>query len=247
TVAVQGLGNVGYWAAKIIQEAGGILVAIAEYDGAIHDPAGLDVDEVQRHREASGSILNAPGSQNLESTALALEYECDILIPAALERQITSENAGRINARIVAEAANGPVTSGAERILKDRGVMIIPDLYLNAGGVTVSYFEWLKNLSHVKFGRMSKRFEEGSHAAMLDAMEKVTGQKLTPEERAVVIKGGDEIDLVRSGLEETMYTAYDSIRETCMAHDGIVDLRTAAFVEAIDKIAISYMQMGIFP
>jgi len=247
TVAIQGLGNVGYWAAKIIQEAGGIVVAIAEYDGAIHNPAGLDVDEVQRHRETSGSILNAPGSRNLESTAQALEYECDILIPAALERQITADNANRVNAKIVAEAANGPVTSGAEQILNNRGVMIIPDLYLNAGGVTVSYFEWLKNLSHVKFGRMSKRFEEGSHAAMLDAMENVTGQKLSPAERATVIKGGDEIDLVRSGLEETMYTAYDSIRETYLADDSIVDLRTAAFVEAIDKIAVSYMQMGIFP
>lgn len=246
-VVIQGLGNVGYWAARIIQEAGGILVALAEYDGAISNDKGLDVDQVQQHRRNSGSILNCPDSKNLESSMAALEYDCDVLIPAALERQITSDNAGRIKAKIVAEAANGPVTSGAERILLEKGVMILPDIFLNAGGVTVSYFEWLKNLSHVKFGRMSKRFEEGLHIAMLDAMEKVAGKELSLEERSTVIKGADEIDLVNSGLEETMYNAYDSIREIWVNTNGVNDLRTAAFVDAINKIAVSYKQMGIFP
>jgi glutamate dehydrogenase (NAD(P)+) len=246
-VVIQGLGNVGYWAAKIIQEAGGVLVALAEYDGAIYSDTGLDVDQVQQHRRESGSILDCPGSKNLESSIAALEYDCDVLIPAALERQITPDNAGRIKAKIVAEAANGPVTDGAERILLENGVMILPDIFLNAGGVTVSYFEWLKNLSHVKFGRMSKRFDESSHIAMLNAMEKVSGRELSLDERASAARGADEIDLVNSGLEETMYNAYDSIREILLNTNGVNDLRTAAFVCAINKIAVSYEQMGIFP
>ena len=246
-VVIQGLGNVGHWAAKIIQEAGGILVALAEYDGAIYNDDGLDIEHVQQHRRETGTNLDFPGGKNFERSADALEYACDILIPAALEGQITGENAGRINAKIVAEAANGPVTSKAEEILLEKGVMILPDAFANAGGVTVSYFEWLKNLSHVKFGRMSKRFEESSHTAMLDAMEKVSGKALSHEERAAIIRGADEIDLVNSGLEETMYTAYDAIREIYVTKDRVKDLRTAAFVNAIDKIAVSYMQMGIFP
>lgn len=246
-VVVQGLGNVGYHAAKYLQEAGAVLVALAEYDGAIYNPDGLDVDEVQEHRHESGTILDFPGARNFDKNTDALEYPCDILIPAALERQITRDNAPRIQAKIIAEAANGPVTAKAEEILKEKGVMIIPDVYLNAGGVTVSYFEWLKNLSHVRFGRMSKRFEEASNAALLSAVERMTGKSLSPEERKVLTRGADEIDLVNSGLEETMVNGYDGIRETLQSVEGVDDLRTAAFICAIDKIAISYMQLGIFP
>ncbi len=246
-VVIQGLGNVGYWAAKFIQESGGILVALAEYDGAIYSEAGLNVDEVQRHRTEHGSILDFPGAKNFRQSSDALEYDCDILIPAAMENQITAANASKIKAKIVAEAANGPVTNQAERILLEQGKMILPDLYLNAGGVTVSYFEWLKNLSHVRFGRMSKRFEESSHSAMLNAIEKMTGHTLSPQERGTIIRGANEIDLVNSGLEETMITAYDSIREIMLKTKGVQDLRTAGFICAIDKIAIAYMQLGIFP
>jgi glutamate dehydrogenase (NAD(P)+) len=246
-VVVQGLGNVGYWAAKFIQEAGGVLVALSEYDGAIYNEKGLDVDKVQKHRQKTGSIVKFPGAKGFKKNSDALEYKCDILVPAALERVITKTNAPRIKAKIIAEAANGPVTSEAEKILVKNGVMIIPDLYLNAGGVTVSYFEWLKNLSHVRFGRMSKRFEETSHQAMLDAVEKIAGRTMSREERATVIRGADEIDLVNSGLEETMYNAYDTIREVMLSTKGVKDLRTAGFVSAINKIAVSYMQLGIFP
>lgn len=244
---VQGLGNVGHWASKIIQDAGGLLVCLAEYDGAICNDKGLDVDAVQAHRKETGGILDFPGAKNLASSSDALEYECDVLIPAALERQITGDNAPRVKAKIVAEAANGPLTADGEQILLDRGIMILPDVYLNAGGVTVSYFEWLKNLSHVRFGRMSKRFEENSHAALLDMMEKTTGRKFSATERKAAILGADEIDLVNSGLEETMFNAYDSIREILMSKPAVKDLRTAAFVCAIEKIAISYSQLGIFP
>jgi glutamate dehydrogenase (NAD(P)+) len=246
-VVVQGLGNVGYHTAKFLQEAGARLVALAEYDGAIYNPAGLDIDTVQRHRRESGSILHFPGAKNFAKNTDALEYECDLLIPAALEGQLTAENALHINAKIVCEAANGPTTAAAEDILKQRGIMIIPDLYLNAGGVTVSYFEWLKNLSHVRFGRLSKRFEEASNTAILGALERLTGAEVTPEERQRIARGADELDLVNSGLEETMVNAYDTIRQTLLATPGVTDLRTAAFVSAINKIAVSYMELGIFP
>src|SRR6185295_11989410 len=160
----------------------------------------------------------------------ALECECDVLIPAALERTITEQNAPRIKARILGETANGPTTVGAERILLDRGVFIVPDVFLNAGGVTVSYFEWLKNLSHVRFGRLSKRFEEASNKTILSALERLTGAEVTPEERQRIARGADELDLVNSGLEETMVNAYDKIRQTMLSTPGVTDLRTAAFV-----------------
>ncbi len=246
-VVVQGLGNVGYYAARFFEDAGARVVAIAEYDGAIYNPEGLDVAAVQKHRQESGSILNFPKAKNFSASKEALEYECDILVPAALERQITDENAPRIKAKIIAEGANGPVTAEAEEILKKKGVLIIPDMFLNAGGVTVSYFEWLKNLSHVKFGRMSKRFEEASNLSFLNAMEHMTGKQLTPEERSRIARGADEIDLVNSGLEETMITAYENIRDTKLRTKGVPDLRTAAYVLSINKIAVAYMQLGIFP
>ncbi|MDP9372491.1 MAG: Glu/Leu/Phe/Val dehydrogenase [Chloroflexota bacterium] len=246
-VVVQGLGNVGYWAAKFFQEADARLVALAEHDGAIYHPDGLDVDAVQRHRRESGTILNFPGAQNFPKSSDALEYECDILIPAALEGQITEENAPRIRAKIVGEGANGPVTAGAGRLLLERGVLVVPDIYLNAGGVTVSYFEWLKNLSHVRFGRLSGRFEEASNLAMLAAVERLTGQQLPAAERQRVTRAADELALVRSGLEDTMINAYEAIRETLLGTPGVDDLRTAALVVAINKIAISYLELGIFP
>jgi glutamate dehydrogenase (NAD(P)+) len=246
-VVVQGLGNVGYHTAKFLQEAGARLVALAEYDGAIYNPAGLDIDTVQGHRRETGSILHFPGAKNFAKNTDALEYECDLLIPAALEGQLTAENAPHIKAKIVCEAANGPTTAAAEEILKQCGIMVIPDLYLNAGGVTVSYFEWLKNLSHVRFGRLSKRFEEGSNKTILSALERLTGAEVTPEERQRIAHGADELDLVNSGLEETMVNAYDTIRHTMLSTPGVTDLRTAAFVSVINKIAISYLELGIFP
>lgn len=247
TVVIQGLGNVGYYAAKFLQEAGAVIIALAEYDGAIYNPKGLDVDAVQKHRKETGSILNFPGATNFAQSADALEYECDILIPAALEGQITSDNAPNVKAKIIGEAANGPITAKAEDILLQKGMMIIPDAFLNAGGVTVSYFEWLKNLSHVRFGRMSKRYEEGSHANLVAAFENITGKALPAELRKSVVHGADEIDLVNSGLEETMFNAYDQVREIMMMTNGVEDLRTASFISAINKIAVSYMQLGIFP
>jgi glutamate dehydrogenase (NAD(P)+) len=247
TVVVQGLGNVGYHAALALQQAGAKIVAISEYDGAVYNPKGLDVETVQEFRLEKGSIVDFPDATNFPKNTDALEYECDILIPAALEEQITEKNAPRIKAKIIAEAANGPTTAAAEAILQQREIMILPDLYLNAGGVTVSYFEWLKDLSHVRFGRMSKRYEEASHLAMLNTFEQLTGKSLSAEERALVARGADEIDLVNSGLEDTMVTAYDVVRETYLSRNEIETLRIAAFVVAIDKIAQAYFQLGVFP
>ena len=173
--------------------------------------------------------------------------ECDILIPAALENQITEANAPSIQAKIVAEAANGPVTAQAEAILAAKGVLIIPDVYLNAGGVTVSYFEWLKNLSHVQLGRMGKRFEQSAFDRILHTVERLTDKQVVAGERQEVVRGADEIDLVNSGLEETMITAYHQIHAEWKADPHVPDLRTAAFISAIKKIAVSYMELGIFP
>ena len=247
SVAVQGFGNVGYHAAKFLQEGGAVIVGIAEYSGTIYNPKGLDVEKVFSHRSETGSILNFPGATTYQNPAHVLELECDILIPAALENQITHENTDRIKAKIIAEAANGPTTFEANESLKKRGVMIIPDTYLNAGGVTVSYFEWLRNLSHVRFGRMGKRFEESVQTGMLKAIEKITGQQLTQAEMKQLAHGPDEADLVNSGLEDTMIVAYNQIRETQNQNGEKVDLRTASFINAINKIATSYMELGIFP
>jgi glutamate dehydrogenase (NAD(P)+) len=246
-VVVQGMGNVGYYAAKFFQEAGARLVALAEYEGAIYDERGLDIDKVFNHRKDTRSILNYPGAKNFTNSKEALEIPCDILIPAALENQITAENAPRIQAKIIAEGANGPTTFEADRILVEKNVMIVPDIYLNAGGVTVSYFEWLKNLSHVRFGRMGKRFDEMAAHRLLSAIERTTGERISEEEKRNIAKGADEEDLVNSGLEETMISAYQQIRDVKRNTKGCPDLSTAAFVNAINKIAVSYMELGIFP
>jgi len=244
-VVVQGLGNVGYHAAKYLAESGAVIVGLAEYDGAIHAPDGIDLEDAVRYRAEHGTLLGYPRARDLPNRNVALELDCDVLIPAALEDVITGDNAPRIKAKIIGEAANGPVDNEADTILRERGVMIVPDIYLNAGGVTVSYFEWLKNLSHVRLGRMDKRFEQHALTGILEAVERLNGKHLPPGELAALARGPDEADLVSSGLEDTMVTAYHEIREIAQAKD--LDLRTAALVSAIDKIARSYSELGIFP
>jgi glutamate dehydrogenase (NAD(P)+) len=246
-VVIQGLGNVGYHAARFLADDGAVLVGFAEYEGAIHDPNGLDLESVMAHRRETGSILDYPGATNLERSIDALELACDILVPAALENQVTGENAPRIRAKIVAEAANGPLTFDADHVLEQRGVMVIPDTYLNSGGVTVSYFEWVKNLSHVRFGRLQRRFDEASHRRLIGAMETATDHVFTPEEKAGFTQGAREEDLTISGLEETMIGAYHQIREVQKKYDDRATMRIAAFVNSIDKIALCYRDLGIFP
>jgi glutamate dehydrogenase (NAD(P)+) len=246
-VVIQGLGNVGHNAAKFLEQAGAVLVGISEAEGAIYNPQGLTLEKVWAHRLETGSILDFPGAQNLGHRREALELDCDILVPAALENQITEENAPRIKAKMIVEGANGPTTSGASEMLFERGVLILPDHYVNAGGVLVSYFEWLKNLSHVRLGRMEKRFEESAYRRILKSVEGMTGKHLGAQEIADVTRGAEEVDLVNSGLEDTMVTAYHRLREIQLKHDRKFDLRTAAFIDAIDKIALCYGDLGIFP
>ena len=251
TIVVQGLGNVGSYTSTICQDEGGAkIVGISEVEGAIYNPKGMDIHKILAFRKETGSIIGFPGATKeykQKNRKKVMEFACDILIPAALENQITKDNAAKVKAKIVAEAANGPVTSDAADILTKKGIIVIPDFYLNAGGVTVSYFEWLKNLSHVRFGRMDKRFNERTYKGIVDLIEKTTGKSVGEQERAFLTKGGDEIDLVRSGLEETMINAYHQIRDIQKKKRKIKDLRTAAFVSAIQKMGSDYMMMGIFP
>ena len=247
TVVVQGLGNVGYHSAKFFREAGAKVVAIAEWEGAIYCKEGLNEEEVFQHRKKTGSILHFPGAENLNRTNDALELECHILIPAALENVINSHNAPRIKAKIIGEAANGPLTPEADIILCNKKVLVVPDMYLNAGGVTVSYFEWLKNLSHVRYGRLGKRFSENMNKHILGTIEELTGKKVNEAEKAFIEHGADEIDLVHSGLEETMITATREIMDIWLSNPAIPDMRTAAYILAINKVATSYAELGIFP
>ncbi|MDZ7767230.1 MAG: Glu/Leu/Phe/Val dehydrogenase [Melioribacteraceae bacterium] len=246
-VIVQGLGNVGYHAAKYFQKGGAIVVGIAEYEGAIYNKDGLDVEAVYQHRKNRNTILNFKGAKNIRPTEKALEMNCDILTPAALENQVTGANAPKIKAKIIVEAANGPLTPEAEEILLKKGVLIIPDLYANAGGVTVSYFEWLKNLSHVRFGRMEKRYEEAAYRNLVATMENLSGKTLSETEKKLLVNGPSELDYVNSGLEETMVTAYHEIRTIYNRSKRIETLRTASYISSINKIAESYLALGIFP
>ena len=246
-VIVQGLGNVGYYSAKFFREHGAKVISIAEFEGAIYNAAGLNEEEVFQHRKATGSILNFPGATNITKSSDALEMECDILIPAALENVIDKNNAPNIKAKIIGEAANGPLTPEADDILAKKGVLVIPDMYLNAGGVTVSYFEWLKNLSHVRYGRLEKRFTENANINILHQIEELTGKKVSESEKLIIAHGPDEIDLVHSGLEETMINATREIMDIWKSNPSIPDMRTAAYVCAINKVGTSYAELGIFP
>jgi len=246
-IIVQGLGNVGYHSAKFFEEGGAIVVGLAEFEGSIYNEKGLDVEAVFQHRKTTGSILNFPGATNFLKSSDALEAPCDILIPAALENVINGDNADKIKAKIVGEAANGPLTPEADEILVNKGVLVVPDMYLNAGGVTVSYFEWLKNLSHVSYGRLEKRFMENQNANILSQIESMTGNTVNESQRKLLVHGPDEIDMVRSGLEDTMIKATNEILECWKNNPDIKDMRTASFVVAINKVGTSYMELGIFP
>lgn len=244
-IVVQGLGNVGLHAAKAFAAAGAKLTGLIEIEGAIHDEAGLDLDAVLEHRKRTGSLLGMPGATNLGRDE-ALELDCDILIPAALQHQIVEENAPRIKAKVIAEAANGPVTHDADTILRERGILVVPDMFLNAGGVTVSYFEWLKNLEHVSFERLITRWETQVGERFASTMEHLTGKVLPAPDRAALVQGPSEHDLVRGALEHTMMIAYRSIREI-QKHRNLPSMRTAAWVLSIDRIAEVYERMGVFP
>ena len=246
-VIVQGLGNVGYYAAWYLQHEGGAAVTgIAEREGGIFNADGLDVEAVFTHRRETGSILNFPGAENVPNGLDLLERDCDVLVPAALENQITGSNAGKIQAKVVAEAANGPVDFEAEVILRERGVVMLPDLFLNAGGVTVSYFEWLKNKAGVSFDRMISRHEELVKRELIEEMERLTGTKVPADRLPRLIHGPREEELVVAALEQSMMTAYERIQRFRRERE-LPDMRTASFLLALERVADSYSQHGIFP
>jgi glutamate dehydrogenase (NAD(P)+) len=245
-IVVQGLGNVGYHAARFFEEEDGArITAIIERDGAIVSEKGLHVNSVGEYMITHGGVEGFPDASFVSDGSVVLESDCDVLLPAALEGQITSDNAPRIRARLVAEAANGPVTYEADAILRERGIPVLPDFYLNAGGVTVSYFEWIKNLSHIRFGRMHRKLEETRNAEIIGLIEQATGRPLSGRVAADFIEGSGELQHVRSGLQGTMKQAYEEMREVFHEHPRVDDLRTAAFVVALKKIAGSYREMGL--
>ena len=243
-IIVQGLGNVGYHAAKILSEEDEALIThVMERDGAVVDENGINIETLRSHISSTGGVLGYSGY--VESGLEMLESDADIIIPAAMELVITEANAKNIKAPLIIEAANGPVSAKADTILRDRGVIIIPDLYANAGGVTVSYFEWIKNLSRIRFGRMQRRADESRYGALIEGIEGMTGQSFPDELASRAINGGAEIDLVRSGLEDTMRSTYDVISEVWNREKSAIDLRTAAMMVAVQRIAQGYQSIGI--
>jgi len=250
-VVVQGLGNVGYHAGKFLSEEDGCpVITVIERDGAVRNPDGLNVESLRNWISQTGGVRDFPGGTFDENGVEALEDECDILIPAALESVIHMNNAKRIRAPLIIEAANGPITAGADEILRGMGTVIIPDMYANAGGVTVSYFEWVKNLSHIRFGRMQRRNEEAHALQLVDELERLSadrqlGWELSPDFKKRYLQGADELTLVRSGLDDTMRTAYQAMREVWQSRDDVPDLRTAAYIVAIERVAASYRAKGL--
>jgi len=247
-IVIQGLGNVGYHAAKLLyEEDNAKIIAIIERDGALINEDGLNIEHVRQYMdENDGNVHGFPDATYSDEGLKALELNCDILIPAALESQITASNSENIKAKLVCEAANGPVTFEADRILNKRGVMILPDTYVNAGGVTVSYFEWIRNLSHIRFGRMERRYDEMRGRHVISAIESMTGNDVPDRLEAKIVRGADELDLVRSGLDDTMRLAYQQISEVKESNKKIKDFRTAAYVVAVTKISRSYLDIGVY-
>jgi glutamate dehydrogenase (NAD(P)+) len=251
-VIVQGLGNVGYHAAKFLSEEDGCrIIAVIERDGALLDPKGLDVEDVRQWLNRHGGLLAGyPNATHVPEGAAVLEEACDILIPAAMEGVINLANADRIKASLIIEAANGPITFGADEILRRKGCVIIPDMYANAGGVTVSYFEWVKNLSHIRFGRMQRRAEEARSRLLVEELERLSSDKglgwsLAEDFKERFLTGSDELALVRSGLDDTMRTAYQAMREVWHSRQDVEDLRVAAYIVSIDRVAKTYRSKGL--
>jgi glutamate dehydrogenase (NAD(P)+) len=248
TMVIQGMGNVGSYAGLISQHEGDVkIVGLSELEGTIYSEKGIDMQAALDYRKANGTIIGLPGTVTLPDRGDWVAIECDILVPAALESVITEENAHRVKAKVIGEAANGPITSEAADIIIKNGGIIVPDMYLNAGGVTVSYFEWLKNLSHMRFGRMDKRFNQNTYKNLVNTFENLTGKTINEKEKSFITRGAEEVDLVRSGLEETMINSYYQIMEVYNTYDKVDNLRDAAFITALNKVANDYLTLGVFP
>lgn len=249
TVIVQGFGNVGYHSAKFMSKLGkSKIIAVVEYDGIVTNSKGLDVEALFAHKLKTGSIKGFVGAESfIADPSQFVSMECDVLIPAALESQVTLKNVDQLRAKIIGEGANGPITSLASDKLFARKVLVVPDVYLNAGGVTVSYFEWVKNLSHMRFGRMEKKFQEKSFKNFISLIEEHENKKISKELTERFSQQADEETLVNAGLEETMTNSYNAIAELMKKHDYKISMKVAAFIYSLEKIALSYNERGIFP
>jgi len=243
-IIVQGLGNVGYHAAQFLsQEDDALIIAVLERDGAVVNPDGIDIDGLHMHIHKTGGVTGYKGFT--ENTDDVLALDCDIFIPAAMEGVIHKDNVDQLKANIVIEAANGPITYSADKVLRERKCLVIPDLYANAGGVTVSYFEWVKNLSHIRFGRMQRREHERQTLDMVAAIEELVGKQFPKDQLAKIVEGPTEIALVRSGLDDVMRDGYQIMSEKWHGDSRIPDLRTAAMMIALERIKDSYQSIGI--
>ena len=244
-VVLQGLGNVGYHAAKFLQEEDGCrIVCVMEHNGAILNPDGLNIEKIKSHQSEHGSFEGCSEGKFEVNTSEFLTMECDILIPAAKENVIDKTIAQDIKAKLIVEAANGPITFEADGLLNERNVTIIPDIMANAGGVAVSYFEWIRNLRHIRFGRLEKRRNAFQFDTLISAIETMTGKEMPDKFKEQFIEGANEIDLVRSGLDDMMREAYQKVRQSMIEND-IPNLRTAAYKVALDRIATSYDSIGL--
>ena len=246
-IALQGMGNVAYWAAKFCRQDGAKIVGLSGSQATIADANGFDEDLVLDYKRTHGSVAGFPGSTTHHDSQAVLELECDVLIPAAVECQLTKENAARVTAAIIVEAANGPTTPEADTVFRSRELLVLPDLYANAGGVIVSYFEWLKNLSHVKYGRLERRYRAASDRRILKALETATGTELSVADRAAIVRPIDELTVINSGLEEAMVNSYHQLLDTQRQVDAVDSLRVAGYRLAIDRVARSYRDLGVFP
>ncbi len=248
TMVIQGMGNVGSYSGTISQDEGDVkIIGLSEIEGTVYSEKGIDMHAALAYRKEHGTILGMPGTVTLPERGDWVAIDCDILLPSALESVITEENAHKVKAKVIGEAANGPITSDAADILVKKGCIIVPDMYLNAGGVTVSYFEWLKNLSHMRFGRMEKRFNHNTYLNIMSTVENLTGKKIGNVEKDFLTRGAEEIDLVRSGLEETMVSSFGQIMDVYHSKERVDNLRDAAFIVALNKVANDYMTLGVFP
>ncbi|MDC0061922.1 Glu/Leu/Phe/Val dehydrogenase [Pseudomonadota bacterium] len=244
-VVLQGLGNVGYHAAKFLQEEDECrIVCVMEHNGAILNPDGLNIEKIKSHQSEHGSFEDCSEGKFEANTSEFLTMECDILIPAAKENVIDKTIAQDIKAKLIVEAANGPITFEADGLLNERNVTIIPDIMANAGGVAVSYFEWIRNLRHIRFGRLEKRRNAFQFDTLISAIETMTGKEMPDQFKEQFIEGANEIDLVRSGLDDMMREAYQKVRQSMIEND-IPNLRTAAYKVALDRIATSYDSIGL--
>ncbi|MBI73461.1 MAG: glutamate dehydrogenase [Gammaproteobacteria bacterium] len=242
-VIIQGFGNVGFHAAELLHESGAKIIAVIERNGSVVNEKGIDIQKLKKHFIRKRTFEGFDGFSTARGHFLS--KDCDILIPAATEGVIHRGNAGKIKARLIVEGGNGPVTSDADKILRKNGVTVIPDFYANSGGVIVSYFEWVKNLSKMRYGLMQERDQEKRQSNLVAALEKMTSNSFPSEMKDEFVKGASEIDLVRSGLEEKMKEGYHAIHETFHSDRKIKSFRMAAMVIAVRKVAEAYKYLGI--